>query len=173
MTMNNNKTRILVEGGIIIALAYVLSMIKVYEMPNGGSVTAVSMLPILIFATRWGAKPGIFVAATYGLLQLLLGPKFSAHPASIILDYILGFGVLGLAGMFGKDYIKSLMGGVLTMSARFCFSVISGIVAYNVDFVGSLIYNATYMVPEMVLTVVAYSLVFKPLQKINASVANR
>lgn len=171
--MNNNRTKMLVEGGIMLALAYVLSMVKVFEMPNGGSITAASMLPIIVFSIRWGLKPGLFVGVTYGLLQLLLGPKWSAHPLSIILDYILGFGVLGLAGMFGRDFMKSIAAGVLVMLARFVFSVISGMVAFQVDFVGSVVYNATYMVPEIILTVVVYSLVFKPLQKFTASVAAR
>lgn len=171
--MNNSKTRMLVEGGIMIALAYVLSMVKVYEMPNGGSVTAASMLPVIIFAIRWGFGPGLFVAATYGLMQFLLGPKWSFHPVSILCDYVLGFGVLGLGGIFGKDYVKSLIGSVATMIARLGFSVISGIVVFQVDFVGSLVYNATYMIPEIVLTVIVYSLVFRPLQKFNASVAAR
>lgn len=171
--MNNNRTKMLVEGGIMIAFAYVLSMIKVYEMPNGGSVTAASMLPIIIFAIRWGAKPGLFVGVTYGLIQFLLGPKWSMHPASIALDYLLGFGVLGLAGLFGKDYVKSIAGGVLVMVARLCFSVISGIVVFQVDFVGSLVYNATYMVPEIILTLMVYSLVFKPIQKFHVKAAVR
>lgn len=171
--MNSSKTKMLVEGGIMIALAYVLSMVKVYEMPNGGSVTAASMLPIIIFSIRWGFGPGIFVGATYGLMQFLLGPKWSFHPVSILCDYILGFGILGLAGAFGKDYVKSLFGGIVTMLARLGFSVISGIVVFQVDFIGSLVYNATYMIPEMILTIVVYSLVFKPLKKFNASVAAR
>ncbi len=165
----NNRVKFLVEGGIMIALAYVLSMVKVYEMPNGGSVTAASMLPIIIFAIRWGLKPGIFVAGTYGLIQFLLGPKWSFHPVSILCDYILGFGILGLSGLFGKDFMKSMVASTLMMMARLCFSVISGIVVFQVDLVGSLIYNATYMVPEMLLTLVVYTVVYKPLQKYQAS----
>lgn len=169
----NQKTRMLIEGGIMMALAYVLSMIKVYEMPNGGSVTAASMLPILIFAIRWGKGPGLFVACTYGLIQFLLGPKWSFHPVSILCDYILGFGVLGLASLFGKGYVKSLIGSVIVMIGRLGFSIISGIVVFNVNFTGSLVYNATYMVPEMILTVIVYSLVFKPLEKYNSALVTR
>lgn len=169
----NKNTKMLVEGGIMIAFAYVLSMVKVYEMPNGGSVTAASMLPILIYAIRWGKGPGLFVAMTYGLIQFLLGPKWSLHPVSILCDYILGFGVLGLAGMFGRGYVLSLSASVLTMLARLGFSVISGMVAFQVDFIGSIIYNATYMVPEMILTVIVYSLVFKPLSKYQPALSSR
>lgn len=165
----NKSVKVLVEGGIMIALAYVLSMVKVYEMPNGGSVTAASMLPIIIFAIRWGAKPGIFVAGTYGLIQFLLGPKWSFHPVSILCDYILGFGILGLSGIFGKDFAKSMTASTIMMLLRLCFSVISGIVVFEVDFIGSLIYNATYMVPEMILTLIVYTVVYKPLQRYQAN----
>lgn len=171
--MNNQRTRMLVEGGIIIALGYVLSNIKVFEMPNGGSITAVSMLPAIIYAIRWGVKPGLFVAGVYGLLQFILGPKYSGHIVSILCDYVLGFGVLGLSGILGKEYVKSMIASVLTMLARFVLAVISGIVVYQVDFVGSVVYNATYMIPEIILTLVVFTLVFKPLQKFNASVAAR
>lgn len=169
----NNNTKMLVEGGIMIAFAYVLSMVKVYEMPNGGSVTAASMLPILIYAIRWGKGPGLFVAITYGLLQFLLGTKWSIHPVSILCDYLLGFGILGLAGMFGRSYVQSLTASIIVMVARFVFSVISGMVAFQVDFVGSVLYNATYMIPELVLTVIVYSLVFKPLSKHQPVLASR
>lgn len=169
----NNNTKMLVEGGIMIAFAYVLSMVKVYEMPNGGSVTAASMLPILIYAIRWGKGPGLFVGITYGLIQFLLGPKWSFHPVSILCDYLLGFGVLGLAGLMGRGFAASLSASIVMMMARLGFSVISGIVVFQVDFIGSVIYNATYMIPEMVLTVIVYSLVFKPLSKYQPALTSR
>ena len=87
--MKQTDVRILVEGGIMIALATLLSFIKVFEMPQGGSVTAVSMAPILIYSCRHGVKKGFVVSTVYGILQFLLQGGFSIHPMSILLDYLL------------------------------------------------------------------------------------
>ena len=97
-------TRMLVEGAMMIAIATVLSFIK-FKSPlwiNGGSVTAASMLPLIVFAYRWGGVSGIFVGAVYGLLQFAIEP-YAAHPLSVFLDYPLAFGLLGLAGFFMKN----------------------------------------------------------------------
>ncbi len=74
--MKNKLTvKMLVEGGVMLALAYVLSLVVIFQMPSGGSITAVSMLPILIYAVRYGAGPGLFVAIVYGTFSLSLGPS--------------------------------------------------------------------------------------------------
>ena len=78
--MSRTKLNILVEGALMIALATILSYIKVFEMPQGGSITAVSMLPIILFATRWGVKNGLLTAMVYGVLQFLLQGGFSLSP---------------------------------------------------------------------------------------------
>ncbi|MDF2591019.1 MAG: energy-coupled thiamine transporter ThiT, partial [Clostridia bacterium] len=109
--MKRLSTRALVEAGVMIALAQVLSYVRIFEMPSGGSVTAGSMVPILFFAIRWGVGPGILAGSVYGILQFLLGPKYSMHILSILFDYIVAFGVLGLAGMFNKS-LKGVILGV-------------------------------------------------------------
>ncbi len=107
--MRNNKTRMLVEAGIMMALAYVLSLVVVFQMPNGGTITAGSMIPILIFAFRWGGIQGMFVGSIYGVIQFMLGPKYSFHIVSILFDYVVAFGALGLAGFFKNGgIVKSL-----------------------------------------------------------------
>ena len=98
--MKNTNVRMLVEAGVMIALAQVLSYVVIYQMPQGGSVTAGSMVPILLFAVRWGTAQGLLAGAVYGILQFILGPKWSYHIISILFDYIVAFACLGLAGMF-------------------------------------------------------------------------
>ena len=169
--MKNKLTvKMLVEGGVMLALAYVLSLVVIFQMPSGGSVTAVSMLPILIYAVRYGAGPGLFVAIIYGTLQFILGPKWSFHPVSILFDYVLGFGFLGLAGLFGKKLLNATLGIVLGISLRFASSVISGVVVFasyapegQDPLLYSLVYNASYMLPEMLLTIAAFAFVYKRL----------
>jgi thiamine transporter len=169
--MNNKMTvKMLVEGGVMLALAYVLSLIVVFQMPSGGSITAVSMLPILIFAVRYGTGPGLFVAIVYGAIQFILGPKWSFHPVSILLDYVVGFGFLGLAGLFGNTFSKATAGILFSIFMRFTASVISGVVVFasyapagQNPMVYSMIYNASYLIPEAVLTLVVFSLLYKRL----------
>ncbi len=91
MSNNNSNVRMLVEGGVLIGLAYIMDMVKLGSMPQGGSVTLGSMIPILIFAIRWGAKPGVMAGLVFGSMQFLLGAKYSFHPISILFDYSLAW----------------------------------------------------------------------------------
>ena len=164
-------------GGMAIALASVLSLVKLFAMPQGGSVTAASMLPILFVALAFGPAWGMGIGAVYGLLQFVIEP-YSAHWASIILDYPLAFGLLGLAGFFAlpkatrleERQILRRLGGihwpmvivavVTGMLGRTISHVISGIVFYasyagdQNPLIYSLVYNLSYMVPEAVITLI-------------------
>ncbi|MDM8534969.1 energy-coupled thiamine transporter ThiT, partial [Clostridiaceae bacterium HSG29] len=80
--MRNENVKMMVEAGVMIALAYVLSLVKIWQAPMGGSVTAGSMIPIILFALRWGHKRGVMVGMIYGVVQFMLGPKWSYHPIS-------------------------------------------------------------------------------------------
>ena len=102
--MKQNKkpsitTRCLVEGAVMVALAQVLSIIKLWEMPWGGSV-CLSMLPIFLYACRWGLKPGLLSGFVFGVLQFILDGGFVLGWQSIVGDYLVAFTVLGLAGLF-------------------------------------------------------------------------
>ena len=100
------SVRMLTEGGMMLALAVLLNQFKIYQAPNGGSISAGSMIPIMIFALRWGIGPGLVVGGTYGLLDFIFKPYFY-HPIQFILDYILAYGLLGLAGIgYDKDNNK-------------------------------------------------------------------
>lgn len=172
----NNKTKLLVEGAAMVALATVLSYIRVFKLPWGGSITALSMLPIVIYAIRWGLRPGIFVAFVYSLLQFgqgILDGLFGwgLTPvmliACILLDYIGAFTVLGIAGLFKKkNIVNSLIGITVAVAARFVFHFLSGVVIWHSfgelwegfstenEWLYSFLYNGAYMLPELILTVV-------------------
>ena len=170
--MQKMSTKMMVEAGIMIALAQILSYIKIFEAPYGGSVTAGSMVPIIIFSLRWGYKKGILVGFTYGILQFVLGPKYSYHIISLLMDYFVAFSALGLAGLFNDSRAGSIMGTCLAVFVRFVCHVISGIVVFGSfapdtmnPAVYSIIYNAAYLLPEMAISVLIVSVIYAPLKK--------
>ena len=138
MSKTYSKTRTLVECALMIALGTVLANIKIFEMPNGGSITLLSMLPFILVSYRHGTKWGLFTGFVNSLLQMLLG--FYAPPAPgllplvgmILLDYVLAFTLLGLAGAIAKPFKNRLVGVAVGTAAvcgiRFLCSFLSGIV---------------------------------------------
>ncbi len=161
-----NKTRMLVEAGLLIAVAQILSYIVVWHMPQGGSVTAGSMIPIILFAIRWGVGPGILAGAVYGILQFILGPKYSFHIISLLFDYPIAFAGLGLAGLNRKNYFTISVGIFLGILVRYLSHVISGAVVFyeyagtQNPWVYSLVYNSSYLIPELVICVVVIGLIY-------------
>src|SRR5712692_9262163 len=91
--------KILAEMASAIALSGALSLITIFTLPQGGSITLASMVPVLLFALRRGPKLGVIAGAILGLVVLVEMP-FVVHPAQLLLDYPLAFGALGLAGLF-------------------------------------------------------------------------
>ena len=151
-------TKQLVYSAVAIALAVVCSMIKLFEMPMGGSVTLLSMLFIVLIAYWYGPYVGIMTAVAYGLVQFVTEPIFYTIP-QMLLDYPLAFGALGLAGFFNKKKWGLQIGYVVGVFGRFIFSTISGIVFFASyapegmnPILYSLGYQASYLVPEAVIT---------------------
>lgn len=171
-------TKMLVEAGIMIALAFVLSRIKVYQAPNGGSVTAGSMIPIILFAMRWGLAPGVIAGAAFGMLKLVMGGWFFS-PAQVILEYPIAFGVLGLAGIYynlnkkNKDrYLFNTVFPVfLAIGARFICHLLAGVIFFSENTGGqnpwlfSAIYQSSYLVPEFIVSAILISIIWKPIQQ--------
>ena len=171
MSKTYSKTRTLVECALMIALGTVLANIKIFEMPNGGSITLLSMLPFILISFRHGVKWGLFTGFVNSLLQMLLG--FYAPPAPgllplvgmILLDYVLAFMALGLAELFARPFKNRTVGvAVGTFAAgflRFMCSFLSGVLVWgNLNeglsaWTYSLVYNGSYMLPETLLTMVA------------------
>jgi len=165
------KTRMLTEAGAMIALAQGLSYVKLFEAPYGGSVTAGSMIPIIVFSLRWGLKSGLLAGLVYGILQFILGGAiYTYHPLSILFDYLVAFSVLGLAGMF-KDGVKGVFTGTfLGILGRFICHVISGVAVWASyapegmnPLVYSVLYNGSYLLPELVITLIIVGVLYKPL----------
>ncbi len=153
------KTRKLTEIAVCVAMAVVCSFIKVWEMPQGGSV-ALTMIPLLVIAVRRGAVSGITAGVIYGAISMLIAGVIY-HPMSILLDYLLAFGLLGIAGFFAKSLRGIISGTTVAVAGRFVSSLISGAVLFadyapegQNPWIYSLIYQATYMVPELVICLV-------------------
>ncbi len=184
MSRNATRTRIMVEGALMIAMSSVLSMIKLWPMPYGGSVTLFSMLPLVVMSFRHGTKWGLFTAFVHSVLQLMIGfgdvaycPTLLSQIGCILLDYILAYTALGLADMIGKPFKNRLVGVSVGAGAvcliRFVCSWLSGILLWGSyqsyydwaagmpTWLYSLIYNGNYMLPETVLTIIGAVILVK------------
>lgn len=168
MQKNNTSwtTKMLTEGAICIALAFVLGRIKLFEMPQGGSITAGQMIPLIIFALRHGLTKGLIVGALYGIVDMMFG-GYVMHPAQAILDYPLAFALLGLAGLYSQEFLSTkkvgpiLRGAALGVLGRFICHVLTGVIffaSYAPEGQGALaysvIYNGTFLAVEFVITLV-------------------
>ena len=157
--MNTNKnsfsvTKIIAEIAMFVALATVLSNIKIFQLPQGGSVTAASMVPILWLALRRGPKVGLFAAIVYGLVQVAFDP-YIVHPAQLLLGYPIAFGALGVAGFFQK---RPYIGVTLGIIGRFVAHFFSGIIffaefAEGDPVIYSAIYNGGYLLVELAISI--------------------
>ena len=145
-------TKQLVYSAVAIALAVVCSMIKFANLPMGGSVTLFSMLFIALIGYWYGPYVGLMTAVAYGLVQFVMEPIFYTVP-QMILDYPLAFGALGLAGFFANKKHGLQIGYIVAVFGRYVFAP-EGTPAI----VYSLTYNATYIVPEAIATLIVISL---------------
>ncbi len=177
-TADKNERREMIlaiaTGGVCIALSFVLSQIKLFEMPQGGAVTPASMLPLLFFCLCFGAKKGFVATFCYSLLQLIGG--YFMHPVQVLLDYTIAFTVLGVAGFFAPSAEMRLKtanplrrlkmipfwrigaGVFLAFILRLICHVLSGVVFYA-EYAGdqnpwiySIVYNGTFLLVEAAIT---------------------
>ena len=163
----------LTETALMLALGAALSVVPLFELPYGGSITVASLVPVLLIAYRYGTAWGLFSAFAFSLLQLLFGLKnlsyatsFAAAMAILFLDYLLAFSVLCAGGWFRKK-IKSQsaalgLGAFCACALRYVCHVISGCTVWagisiptKEALIYSLSYNATYMIPESIITMLA------------------
>ena len=164
VTRNSKKwtTRMLANAALCIALAFVLSYIRLDKLPQGGSITLASMLPIFLFAYAYGVAPGMLVGAAYGILQFIQDAYF-VHPVELLLDYPLAFALLGLAGLASRfsDKWGMIPGIILGTFGRFVCAFLSGVIFFGMYapegqsvLVYSAVYNGFYLIPEAIICIV-------------------
>ncbi|MBQ7858719.1 MAG: energy-coupled thiamine transporter ThiT [Faecalibacterium sp.] len=198
MSKSLSTTRTLVEGALMIALSTVLSLIQIPLMPHGGSITLLSMLPIILMSFRHGTRWGLLTAFANSIIQFVQGignlaycQTLTAQIGCVLLDYLLAFTLLGLAAALAKPAANKTVGAGLGTAGvcllRFVCSFLSGYIVwkdydYAFEWLNnfrwgawfttnlgenalcwfySLAYNATYMLPETVLTVVGVVVLYK------------
>jgi thiamine transporter len=175
MSMNAFRdVRVLTEAALAIALAFVLGLIKVFQMPMGGSIS-LEMIPLILLALRQGPLVGMVAGAAYGLLDLAIEP-FIVHPVQVLFDYPLAFGALGLAGLFQPTVRGAVVGTVVAVLARFICHFISGVVffasyapeGWNV-YIYSAAYNAAYLIPSLIVAVVVVLVLLRALERAQPS----
>jgi len=157
-------TKKLVFSAMGIALAFITSYLKLWNMPMGGSVTLLSMLFISLIGYWFGTRYGIATGAAFGLLQFLINPYILSIP-QVILDYPLAFGALGLSGLFRNHKFGLRLGYIAGVLGRFVFSTLSGVVFFASyapegmnPWVYSIAYQGSYLGTEAVLTLIIISL---------------
>lgn len=211
----NSKTKRLTTTGVLIALGTILSIISVYKLPFGGSITLAGMVPVAILGYKYGVKWGLFSGFVFSLVQMVLGATSSQAFAGMydpenaaasvvkiiamaLLDYIIAFTVVGLSGMFkGKiknDTLSIALGSGVAVFLRLVAHFASGVILWgsyaewffteqmNNDFgknilsnysgtalsaIYSIVYNGSFMLPEIIITVVVVTILMsiKPLRK--------
>ena len=173
MKKMNKQLVWLTESAVMIALATILSVLKIFDLPYGGSITVGSMLPMIIIAYRYGIGKGMITGLVYSAIQLLFGLNSLSYATSaaaaiaiIMLDYIVAFAVTGLGGVFKKAFKNNQTAGIMSGAAlvcvlRFICHVISGCTVWagvsipsSDGLVYSLSYNATYMLPETIIVLI-------------------
>ncbi len=183
--MKKKQILVLVEGAVMVAMAFGLSCVTIFELPWGGSITLVSMLPIVVFSIRNGVPSGLACSFVFSLTQLLQGilkPRglltWGLTPgllvACIFLDYIGAFSVIGLAGLFRKHDMGGWIGGtIMAVMLRLALHVVSGAAVFHTagklwegleisnPWLYSLAYNLCYMLPEAILTTAGAVVLFK------------
>lgn len=186
--MKKIGTRKLIESALFIAVATVLSLLK-FDLPFGGGVTVVSMLPLIVCSHRWGWRWGVVTAFVYSVLQLILGldnvgyaTGFVMAVGIIFLDYIIAYTVIGLSGIFDL-VIRSkraaiAVGILITFILRFVCHLLTGVwiwgewmpdeflnLPMTSPWLYSFLYNGGYMLAELVLTEIVAMLIYKPLER--------
>ena len=173
-------TRMLAEGGICVALATVLIWAKIPTGAFGGSVDLV-MVPLIIFAYRWGVWKGLLAGLAFGTLKFFIGGGSAVNWQSMLLDYSVAYAFVGFAGVLRKKNGLLPVSALIGCVARFFVHFVSGITIYamyaepSADFFGmsvatpnallfSLVYNGVYMLPNTVIAIIVCAFLIMPEQ---------
>lgn len=183
-------TKVIVYAAVCIAMSFALSYVKMFEMPQGGSITLASLLPLMVFSYMYGTKYGVFAGFIYGFMQALQDP-FIIQPAQFLLDYPIAFATIGLAGVFADfklldklPQIKFALGAIFASGLRFIAHVLAGVFAFSAYagdgnvWIYSMTYNSFVFV-DVLITIVAGVVLFssksfvKTISKIGAPIKTK
>lgn len=170
--MKKDRLIAIVEGGIMIALAYLLSMFKGPEMPQGGSIS-LKWLPLIIYAYRRGFFNGLTAATAFSVLHFALDPHHSFHPVSILFDYLLAGAVIAIMGIkANENLIINSAKLILVYILKYILGVLSGVIVFfayapgEFDSLGKAIRNMgvwiysagynSYLFVEMIMIIVLF-----------------
>ena len=154
-------------AALALALSFVLSCFRLYRMPQGGSVTPGSMLPIMLFSASFGMGPGLIVGLAYGVLQYLQGGYF-LNVWQFLLDYALAYAALGLTGIAKKLPRQWGLYAAMALAAiaRALSATLAGYMFWDTAFWPSLVYNGTYLIPDTLICMVLAAFIAKPVMRI-------
>ena len=155
-------------AAICIAMSFALSFMRIVRLPQGGSITPASLLPLMLYACMFGIKKGVFAGFTYGLLQALQDPNV-LHPMQFLLDYPIAFAWVGIAGVFShlkplkkSPQLQFAISGILGGMGRFAMHFLSGAFAFGAFapestpiLLYSFLYQAGYVLPDLAIAVIA------------------
>ena len=166
MNKSHNAVRAMVEGAIFVAIAEILGYIKLWHMPEGGSISLM-MLPIVIYALRWGLGQGLLAGLALGILDFMLSGGFAIGWQSILGDYVIALTLLGLAGIgHKKGFPGIILGSVLGCLGRFLSVWVTGAALWgeymygiyglpmNNEFVYSFLYNLPVLISGVITVVI-------------------
>lgn len=163
-------SRSIAFAAVCIAMSFALSYLRIVKLPQGGSITLASLLPLMLYSYMFGTKKGVFAGMIYGVLQAFQD-TYILHPAQFLLDYPLAFSAIGLAGMFARTdslrypQVKFALGAVVAGVGRLAMHFVSGIFAFG-EFAPegqpvalySFIYQASYVLPDIAIVIVVGAL---------------
>lgn len=168
-------------AALSIALSFVLSCFRLYRMPTGGSITPGSMLPLMLFSAAFGVGPGVLAGFVYGVLQYLQGGWF-LNVWQFLLDYLLAFAAIGLAGLAhnrkGKwlyvsiplaaigRAVCAILAGMMWVADTPVEDLIIGSWHFNSPLLYSMVYNGIYLIPDTCICLLLAFLLAKPVMKV-------
>lgn len=160
-------------AAVCIAMSFALSYLRIVKMPQGGSITIASLLPLMIYSYMFGTRKGVFAGFIYGILQAFQD-TYILHPAQFLLDYPVAFACIGLAGMFAQKkklekypQIQFALGAIVAGVCRFIMHFLSGMFAFGMwapegqpVWLYSLSYQAAYVLPDIAIAIVVGVIIF-------------
>ena len=171
----SGKTRALVEGALMVAAAEALGYIKIWHMPEGGSVSLM-MLPIVLYGLRWGLRNGLLAGLALGIIDFMLGGGIAIGWQSILGDYVIACTLIGLAGVGHRKGLPGvILGGVAGCLGRFAAVWVTGATLwgeymydiYGLPMTNEWVYSFLYNLPTLVagvLTVIVALLLRRPME---------